>query len=47
MPTLPTLNLLLARRFYSMVDEFTVICTEVDQVTAKWVSLQIGSLTTL
>ena len=27
MLTLPMLNLLLTRRFYSMVDEFTVICT--------------------
>ena len=37
MPTLPTLNLLLTRRFYSMVDEFTAICAYVDQVAATGV----------
>ena len=41
MLTLPKLNW-----FYSMVDEFTAICTLGDQVTCKG-SVQIGSLTTL
>ena len=37
MPTLSTLNLSLTQGWYSMVDEFTAICAQVDQVTAEGV----------
>ena len=44
MPTLPTLNLLLTRRFYSMVDYFSTICKSSASDCQR--SVQIGSLTT-
>ena len=49
MPTLTTLNLLLIRWFYSMVDLFTAICKYLSWSSASDCqgSVQIGSLTTL
>ena len=48
MPTLPKLNLLLTRRFHSMVDSFTAMCKYLSWSSASDCqrSGQIGSLTT-
>ena len=46
---LPTLNLLLTRRFHSMVDQFTAICKYLSwSSVSDWQEgVQIGSLTTI